>query len=96
MFFMICYDVSTLTPAGRRRLRKVARLCKDYGQRVQQSVFECDIGENQWAVLRPALLSTFDTAEDSLRFYRLGEDPSLRVEHHGIKPSLDFDGPLIV
>ncbi len=95
MFYMICYDVSTVTPEGRRRLRKVARLCKDYGQRVQHSVFECDVGENQWATLRPALLSTFDAAEDSLRFYRLGEDPSRRVEHHGIKPSVDFEGPLI-
>jgi len=96
MFLLICYDVSTVTPEGRRRLRKVARLCKDYGQRVQQSVFECDLGEAQWATLCPALLSTFDPAEDSLRFYRLGEDRSRRVEHHGIKPSIDFEGPLIV
>ena len=59
-------------------------------------VFECDLGETQWATLRPALLSTFEPAEDSLRFYRLGEDPSRRVEHLGIKPSLDFEGPLIV
>ncbi len=95
MFLLICYDVSTVTKEGRRRLRKVARLCKDYGQRVQQSVFECDVGEIQWATLRPALLSTFNPAEDSLRFYRLGEDASRRVEHQGIKPSLDFDGPLI-
>ena len=95
MFVLICYDVSTVTPEGRRRLRKVARLCKDYGQRVQQSVFECDLGEVQWAILRPALLATFHPAEDSLRFYRLGEDPSRRAEHHGVKPSVDFGGPLI-
>ena len=95
MFLLICYDVSTVTAEGRRRLRKVARLCKDYGQRVQQSVFECDVGEVQWATLRPALLSAFDPSEDSLRFYRLGEDASRRVEHQGIKPSLDFEGPLI-
>ena len=95
MVFLICYDVSTLTPAGRRRLRRVARLCKDYGHRVQHSVFECDVGEIEWAILRPALLSAFDPSEDSLRFYRLGEDPSHRVEHHGIKPSIDFEGPLI-
>ena len=73
----------------------MARLCKDYGQRVQQSVFECDVGEIQWATQRPALLSAFDPSEDSLRFYRLGEDASRRVEHQGIKPSLDFEGPLI-
>lgn len=95
MFILICYDVSTMTPEGRRRLRKVARLCKDYGQRVQQSVFECDLGEVQWATLRPALLATLDPAEDRLRFYRLGEDPSRRAEHHGVKPSVDFGGPLI-
>ena len=54
MVILICYDVSTVTPEGRRRLRKVAQICKDYGQRVQQSVFECDIGEIQWALLKPA------------------------------------------
>lgn len=96
MHMLICYDVSTLTPEGRRRLRKVARLCKNYGQRVQQSVFECDVGQVQWAALRPALLSTFKADEDSLRFYNLGEDPTRRVEHHGIRPSIDFNGPLIL
>ena len=96
MFVLICYDVSTVTPEGRQRLRRVARLCKDYGQRVQQSVFECDVGESQWATLRPALLATLDSGQDSLRFYRLGEDPSARAEHHGVRPSVDFRGPLIV
>jgi CRISPR-associated protein Cas2 len=96
VYILICYDVSTVTPEGRRRLRRVARLCKDYGQRVQQSVFECDVGEPQWAALRPALLATFDPGQDSLRFYRLGEDPCGRVEHHGVRPSIDFQGPLIV
>ncbi len=96
MFLLICYDVSTVTPEGRRRLRKVAQLCKDYGQRVQQSVFEVDLGDVQWAQLRPSLLKTIDPTQDSLRFYRLGKDPSARVEHHGIRPSIDFDGPLII
>jgi CRISPR-associated protein Cas2 len=96
MHFLICYDVSTTTPEGRLRLRRVARPCEDYGQRVQQSVFECDVGEAQWAALRPALLATFDAGEDSLRFHRLGDEPSHRVEHHGVRPSLDFRGPLIV
>ncbi len=95
MFVLVCYDVSTTTPAGRRRLRRVARLCKDFGQRVQQSVFECDVGEAQWVTLRPALLAEFDPNEDSLRFYRLGEAPSSRAEHHGVRPSVDFQGPLI-
>jgi CRISPR-associated protein Cas2 len=96
MFVLICYDVSTVTPAGRRRLRRVAQLCKNYGQRVQQSVFEVDVGPTEWAALRPALLDVLDPAEDSLRFYRLGADPSARAEHHGVKPSVDFQGPLIV
>ena len=96
MFVLICYDVSTLTPAGRRRLRKVAQACKNYGQRVQYSVFECDVGENQWAVLKPALLDIYNPNEDSLRFYRLGEALAERAEHHGVKPSIDFQGPLIV
>lgn len=96
MFILVCYDVSTVTPEGRRRLRRVAQHCKNYGHRVQNSVFECDVGENQWAELRPALLETFDPAEDSLRFYRLGEKPLDRTEHHGVKPSIDFQGPLIV
>lgn len=96
MHILICYDVSTVTAEGRRRLRKVARLCKDYGQRVQQSVFECDVGEAQWAVLRPALLDAFDPTADSLRYYHLGDDPSARVEHHGVRPSIDLRGPLIV
>ena len=96
MVYLICYDVSTLTPAGRRRLRKIAQLCKNFGQRVQYSVFECDVGENEWALLKPKLLETYNPSEDSLRFYRLGESPSHRGEHHGVKPSIDFQGPLIV
>ena len=95
MFVLICYDVSTITPGGRRRLRAVARICKDYGQRVQQSVFECDVGDGEWAKLRPALLAAIDPAVDSLRFYKLGENLSARTEHHGTRPSIDFDGPLI-
>ncbi len=96
MYILICYDVATTTPEGRRRLRRVAHLCKDYGQRVQNSVFECDIGDTHWAILRPALLAEIDPSEDSLRFYRLGESPSSRVEAHGTKPSIDFRGPLII
>jgi CRISPR-associated protein Cas2 len=96
MFVLVCYDVSTVSREGRRRLRKVAQQCQNYGQRVQFSVFECDIGENEWVVLRHALLEIFDPTEDSLRFYRLGEGPSDRTEHHGVKRSVDFRGPLII
>jgi len=96
LHYLICYDVSTTTPAGRRRLRRIANLCKDFGQRVQNSVFECDVGDVEWQILRPALLAEINPSEDSLRFYRLGSSPSPSVEHHGTKPSVDFRGPLIV
>ena len=96
MLMLVTYDVSTEDVAGRRRLRRVARACLDYGQRVQQSVFECDVDPAQWAALRQRLLDEIDTARDSLRFYRLGADGRRRVEHVGAKPALDLDGPLIL
>ncbi|WP_439816973.1 CRISPR-associated endonuclease Cas2 [Zavarzinia sp. CC-PAN008] len=95
MLMLITYDVSTLTPAGRRRLRRVARACLDHGQRVQNSVFECEVEPAQWALLRARLLAEIDPAQDSLRFYRLGADGKRRVEHLGAKPNLDLDGPLV-
>jgi CRISPR-associated protein Cas2 len=96
MFVLVSYDVSTTTTAGRRRLRRVARTCLDYGQRVQHSVFECQVDATKWAQLRLRLLDEYDPAEDSLRFYFLGNNWRHRVEHHGTKPSVDLEGPLIV
>jgi CRISPR-associated protein Cas2 len=96
MLILVTYDVSTTTPAGRRRLRKVAVACKDYGQRVQKSVFECLVGPQEWVLLRETLLAIIDPAEDSLRFYPLDEIARKRIEHHGDNPPLDFEGPLIV
>ncbi len=93
---LVTYDVSTQTPVGRRRLRRVARACLDYGQRVQQSVFECEVDPAQWAVLRARLIAEIDAAVDSLRFYRLGSEGKRRLEHIGAQPTLDLDGPLIV
>lgn len=95
MLMLITYDVSTLNPAGRRRLRRVARACLDFGQRVQNSVFECEVDPAQWALLRARLLSEIVVEEDSLRFYRLGADGKRRVEHVGAKPVTDLDGPLL-
>lgn len=92
---VVSYDVSTLKPAGRRRLRRVAKVCLDYGQRVQNSVFECLVDATQWAQLRHRLLQEYDPAEDSLRFYRLGRNWQGKVEHFGIKTVLDLEGPLI-
>lgn len=92
---LVTYDVSTLEPAGRRRLRRVARACLDFGQRVQHSVFECEVDAAQWAGLRARLIGEIDPAADSLRFYHLGRDGRRRVEHIGAKTALDLEGPLL-
>ena len=92
---LVTYDVSTEDAAGRRRLRRVARACLDFGQRVQNSVFECEVDPAQWAGLRARLLGEIDPARDSLRFYRLGAEGRRRVEHAGAKPVLNLDGPLL-
>ncbi|WP_339467938.1 CRISPR-associated endonuclease Cas2 [Pseudomonas lurida] len=95
MLMLVTYDVSTEDAAGRRRLRRVSKACLDLGQRVQNSVFECEVDPAQWALLRAALLREIDAEKDSLRFYRLGADGQRRVEHVGAKPVLDLDGPLL-
>lgn len=92
---LVTYDVSTETPAGRRRLRRVARACLDFGQRVQKSVFECQVDPAQWTALRARLVAEIDPTQDSLRFYRLGADGRRRVEHVGAKAALDLEGPLL-
>lgn len=96
MFILVTYDVSTTTMEGRRRLRRVARTCMNFGQRVQLSVFEVSIGETDFVRFRHELLAEIKMAEDSLRFYFLGETPGQRVEHHGQRPSTDFEDALIV
>ena len=93
---LITYDVSTGDSAGRRRLRRVARLCRDFGQRVQYSVFECQVDPAQWTMMRARLLDEIDEKEDSIRFYRLGANWRSRVEHVGVKASYDPDGPLVI
>lgn len=95
MLMLVAYDVNTETCEGRWRLRRVARACLDYGQRVQNSVFECEVDPSQWASLRARLVEEVDLSVDSLRFYRLGADGHRRVEHIGAKPVLDLQGPLV-
>ncbi|MDE0081639.1 MAG: CRISPR-associated endonuclease Cas2 [Gammaproteobacteria bacterium] len=95
MMVLVTYDVSTTSRAGRRRLRQVAKKCLDFGQRVQNSVFECQITWEQWTRLRLDLLDLIDPSEDSLRFYMLGSRWRGRVEHHGASPTIDFEDPLI-
>lgn len=96
MLVLITYDVKTSTAAGPKRLRKISKACQDFGQRVQYSVFECEVDPAQWIKLRARLLSEFKEDEDSLRFYLLGANWRRRVEHHGVKPAIDFDGLLIL
>ncbi|MCY4002255.1 MAG: CRISPR-associated endonuclease Cas2 [Rhodospirillales bacterium] len=95
MLVLVTYDVRTDSPGGARRLRRIARACLDYGQRVQYSVFECEVDPAQWISLRGRLINEMDRRQDSLRFYRLGANWRRRVEHVGAKPSVDYDGTLI-
>lgn len=96
MLVVVCYDVSTLEPEGQRRLRRVAKVCKDYGQRAQFSVFECEVDPAQWTVLRQKLLDEIDLDEDSLKFYFLGSNWRRRVEQVGMKKTYDPDEPMII
>lgn len=96
MLIIVTYDVSTETAAGRRRLRRVAKVCESMGQRVQKSVFECQVNEMQFEQLERALLMEIEEQEDSLRFYRITEPTKVRVKEYGINRSLDFEGPLLI
>jgi len=96
MMVLVTYDVSTESAAGRKRLRRVAKVCVNCGQRVQNSVFECLVDPAQFAVLRNRLTTEIKPEEDSLRFYFLGQNWQRRVEHIGAKPTYDPEGPLIV
>lgn|SRR5690554_235030 len=95
MFVLVTYDVSTTTDVGKRRLSRVAKACLNYGQRVQNSVFECQLDPARWVELKTRLMELYDPETDSLRFYFLGANWRRRVEHHGAKAALDLDGPLI-
>lgn len=96
MYVLVTYDVATSTPEGQKRLRHVAKACLDYGQRVQNSVFEMKVDPAQWEECKARLLQIVKPEHDSLRFYYLGANWHRRVEHHGAKPSYDVEGPLIV
>jgi CRISPR-associated protein Cas2 len=84
MLILVTYDVSTVEKAGQRRLRRVARVCEDYGVRVQKSVFECQVGQTEWVQLKHRLLKEIKADQDSLRFYFLDETAKQRTEHHGV------------
>ncbi|HEX7377906.1 MAG TPA: CRISPR-associated endonuclease Cas2 [Pirellulales bacterium] len=95
MYVIVTYDVSTVDAEGRRRLRHVAQVCLDYGQRVQKSVFELRVDPAQWAACKQRLIDAIVPASDSLRFYYLGSNWHRRVEHFGQQTAIDIDGPLI-
>ena len=96
MLVLVTYDVNTLDPGGKKRLRQVARACEDYGQRVQFSVFEIEVDPAQWARLKARLEGTIRPEVDSLRYYYLGSNWARRVEHVGAKSATDLNGPLIL
>ena len=96
MLVVITYDVSTETAAGRRRLRRVAKVCESTGQRVQKSVFECQVNEMQMEQLERALLAEIDETADNLRFYRITESAHLPVKQYGVFRAVDFEGLLIL
>jgi len=95
MMVLVTYDVNTETAAGQKRLRKVAKACENYGQRVQNSVFECLIDPARLKILQATLEKLIDKEKDSLRYYYLGNEWRGRVEHVGAKPALDLEGTLI-
>ena len=96
MLVLVTYDVQTVDSPGKRRLRKIAKVCLDYGQRVQNSVFECEVSESEYLLLKSEILHEMNQDEDSVRFYRLGSNYSEKIEHFGIKEPYDFEDAFII
>ncbi|HGY55364.1 MAG TPA: CRISPR-associated endonuclease Cas2 [Caldithrix abyssi] len=96
MMVLVSYDIATASKKGAKRLRRVAKICTNYGQRVQYSVFELSVDPAQWAAIRQKLIDEINEEEDSLRFYFLGSNWKRRVEHIGAKETYDVEGTLIV
>lgn len=96
MMVLITYDVNTEDSGGKRRLRKIAKQCVNYGQRVQNSVFECVLDNAQCKSLQHILLDIIDEEKDSLRFYYLGNSYKTKIEHFGVKPSYEMEGVIMI
>lgn len=96
MLLIVCYDVNTETREGRRRLRRVAKLCESVGQRVQKSVFECQVDRTQFEELERSLVAEIKVTEDNLRFYRIADLRGYEVREHGKFRATDFDAPLVL
>lgn len=96
MFVLITYDINTTTKEGKKRLRDVAKICLNHGQRVQNSVFECKVDEGQFRLIKHQLEKTINHENDSLRFYRLGKNYEKTVEQMGKNSSYNIEDPLIL
>lgn len=96
MFILITYDVNTCSPEGEKRLRKIAKICQDFGHRVQNSVFECDISESQIVILKSMLEVVIDKHNDTIRFYYLGNNYLRRVDHLGKQTGINLTSELII
>ena len=96
MLIIVCYDVNTETREGRRRLRRVAKVCEGVGQRVQKSVFECRVDRMQYEDLERRLLAEINDKEDNLRLYRLAESKGCEVKEHGVFRATNFEAPMVV
>ncbi len=95
MLILVSYDVNTVTAAGRRRLRQIAKACQNWGIRVQNSVFECNLDWSQWLTLKAQLETICDPALDSLRYYNLGNNYHNHIHHYGAKPTPDLSQDLL-
>jgi len=96
MLVLVTYDVNTETEAGKKRLRQIAKFCVKYGQRVQNSVFECTLDAASYRLMKHQLLSIIDIDKDSLRFYNLGNNYKEKAEHYGVKPGIDMEGVIMI
>ncbi len=96
MFVLVTYDINTMTPEGRKRLRQVAKICLNYGQRVQNSVFECKVNEGEFLIIKSKLHKVINHDTDSLRFYRLGKNYEKTIEQMGHNETYNMDEPLIL
>lgn len=96
MYILVTYDVDTTDKAGARRLRCVAKACMDYGQRVQNSVFECEVTEAQYCILKERIRNIIDNSRDSIRFYFLNKNENRRTESLGVETSYNVQAPLVI
>ncbi|MGB4610880.1 MAG: CRISPR-associated endonuclease Cas2 [Saccharofermentanales bacterium] len=96
MYILVTYDVETIDNDGKKRLRKIAKICQNYGQRVQNSVFECRVNEQEYLLLKSEIIKKMDAKKDSVRFYRLGTKYKEKIEHFGVKEPYDFEEAFII